>query len=287
VIASLGGQVEPAHPQLPDLPQVTTNRRIVTKGGEPSHVEDFSLNGKGDTVPGTRAKVNVFATDVNNRESATDVAPALAYRRFAAEHLAAVGVPNAVERVEALYAKHVAGIDETDYDQEVARFRPHLDILQNAASLVRAAGTVDDGDGAKFASIFSDPVVKSLQSGSSVRARAQLLEPLLQPKMEAVANEGDLQLTIESIDSTVDEATRKTAESARVVSGAFADDVAKREAFNPASLDDFMKKFVDLPMQVHEAVYKEALELALNHARGGSTTAEPSGSDRPRDWQGG
>jgi hypothetical protein len=46
-------------------------------------------------------------------------------------------------------------------------------------------------------------------------------------------------------------------------SAGFADSMAERESFSPASRDRYLSRFVDVPLSVHEAVYQEAFERAL------------------------
>jgi hypothetical protein len=91
---------------------VGKHRRIKTVNRELSNVEDFSINGKGEFIPNTKIKVNIFGYDVNNRDSALTQAQALAYRRMAQEHLAAAGFANPIEVVEELYKKHLPGDKE-------------------------------------------------------------------------------------------------------------------------------------------------------------------------------
>jgi hypothetical protein len=243
-IASLAGQVKAVHPGIPDLGEVTTNRRIVAADGQPSHVEDYSLNGKGDYVPGTRSRVGAFALDVNNRESATDVAPGLACRRMAAEHLAAVGVANPIAVVESLYAKHLP--DHSEFDAEVRRFELHYESLSTKASYLRAAADAAQGDAGSFAQL-----AQAARSGSRVQSQAALLEPVLQPYFASVQG------------TAVDAAVQAGARRFAAPSAGFADSVTQRESFSPASRDRYLSRFVDVPLSVHEAVYQEAFERAL------------------------
>ena len=66
----------------------------------------------------------------------------------------------------------------------------------------------------------------------------------------------------------------------------FQDEIAGVEPFNPVSRDDFLERFVDVPMHVHEAVYKEAFARALAHAES-QRTPEPGPSRLPQDFQAG
>jgi len=252
-LQSLAGQVEPVHPLLPELGKVTSNRRIVAKGGQPSRVEDYSLNGKGAFVPGTRRLAGAFAIDVNNRESATDVAPGLAYRSMAAEHLAAVGVPNPLDEVDKLYLKYLPG--DKEFAKEAATFEPHYRSLTTKAAFVRPADHASDGDAVEFASLLS-----KVRSGSRVRAQGALLEPVLQPAFDRA----------KGVPTTG--VSRAAAERFRGPSEQFGDAMASREPYAPASRDDYFARFVDMPMHVHEAVYKEAFEKAMSMAASRKTT---------------
>lgn len=234
-VRSLSGQVEPVHPDVPDLPKLVSGRRIVAKGGQPSHVEDYGLNGKGATVPGTQSRVGGFALDVNNRESATDVAPGLALRDMAAEHLAAAGVENPFELLAAMYEEELPSHD--DYDAEVVRFAPHHQSLAVKAEFLRAAEQAAQGEAGRFASL-----ARTARSGSRVRAQGALLEPLIKgPQREADRFRGP--------------------------SAQFADAMDAREPFKPAPRDEYFARFVDAPLHVHEAVYGKALAHALDVLR--------------------
>jgi hypothetical protein len=147
-VASLRGQITPAHSNIPDIGEVTTNRRILDQNRQPSSVEDYSLNGKGGRVPGTRNTAAVFATDVNNRESGVDVAPGLAFRRMAHEHLAAAGVQNPAAEVEKLYQRHMPS--NTAHAAEVATFERHFDTAITKAAALKSAELAAGGDGQVF-----------------------------------------------------------------------------------------------------------------------------------------
>jgi hypothetical protein len=93
---------------------VGKHRRIKTVNKELSNVEDLSINGKGEFIPNTKIKVNIFCFDINNRDSAFTQAQGLAYRRMAQEHLAAAGFVNPIEVVEELYKKYLPSDEEFD-----------------------------------------------------------------------------------------------------------------------------------------------------------------------------
>src|SRR5205814_10682329 len=48
----------------------------------------------------------------------------------------------------------------------------------------------------------------------------------------------------------------------RDASRMYADALANKPRFTPASNADYHKRFVDVPLEIHQKVYKDALELA-------------------------
>lgn len=237
VIARMAGQVEPAAPELPDLPRVGRHRRIETPSGI-SHCEDHSLNGQGSRVPretmpaavldaGPLPTLNAFSTDVNNRESAIDEAIRDGMRGVAMTMLAGAGYVDPVCEVERLYDQHCPSAEE--YKREVARFAApfrqamlkakFLQIAEQAAGdnarefcrLATAAATAD-------ASKFRLALVPPRKSGEALKARYQ------------------------------------------AASSMCSDDVPE---FRPPSWAEYNKRFVDAPMHEHERVVDEAFALAM------------------------
>lgn len=254
-VASLADQVQPVHPSLPDLGKVTTNRRIVAKNGEPSHVEDFSLNGKGERIGG-RSTVGIFATDLNNRESATDVMYAIAARDAAIAVLTQAGFEDPTGTLDVLYEAHKPTPDA--FDAEVKQFAPDFRQLQIQAALVRSADQAARGDPKVFSQVINQgQVLGRAHNEITVRARGAMLEPLLQAKFDK----------IRGVAPDNNGATTK-ASGLQEPSAAFADAISQLEPFSPTDLDEFLSRFVDLPADVHEAVYQTALKLALEKVSG-------------------
>jgi len=256
-IASLTGQVKAADPRIPDIGEVTMNRRILAKNGQATHLEDYSLNGKGAPVPGSRSRSYVFSTDVNNRESATDVAPGLAYRRMAQEHLAAAGFKDPVEKVESLYQKHFPS-DEA-YAAEVARFAPHFDAAIIKAEFLKAAELAAHDD----AKAFKD-LVHTARSASTVKTRAALLElpfkDAVRTKLKALPVDRSTRSGADKLEFPREQ--REVVDRYREASRNYADALAEKPTFTPASNSAYYRRFVDVPLEIHRKVYKEAFELA-------------------------
>lgn len=256
-IASLTGQVKAADPRIPDIGEVTMNRRILAKNGQPTQLEDYSLNGKGAPVPGSRSKSYAFSTDVNNRESATDVAPGLAYRRMAQEHLAAAGFKDPVGKAENLYQKYFPG-DEA-YATEVARFAPHFDAAIIKAEFLKAAELAAHDDAQAFKALAD-----AARSASTVKTRAALFEL---PFREAVRTKLNT-LPVDRSSRSQSDKPDLTCEQQMVVdrhrdaSRNYADALAGKPAFMPASNSAYHRRFVDVPLEIHRQVYKDAFELA-------------------------
>jgi hypothetical protein len=238
-LASLAGQAKPAHPQTPDHPEVGLNRQIVAASGEPSHVEDYSLNGRGVTLPGTSNLSNAFADDVSSRESAVEVAPGLALRRMAHEHLAAAGIEEPARIVEHLYRQLLP--QDADHDREVARFAPAFERGMVKVESLKAAEVAAGDDGAAFAQLAD-----AARSASSVRSHAALIDQRI--ALDARNHSEPVQRSLQA-------------------SKSLADGLAARPAFNPASNADYQRRFVDVPTHIHEQVYLRALELAESRLR--------------------
>jgi hypothetical protein len=69
----------------------------------------------------------------------------------------------------------------------------------------------------------------------------------------------------------------------------FSDTLAQREPFKPVSRDAFLRRFVDVPMHVHEKVYLAAVALALDHLKGAKPSPPPvaGAESQPYTLQGG
>ena len=133
-VTSLQGQVKSIHLDLPSYGEVAKHRRLIHASGIPSHVEDYGLGGKGGWLS-RKSIVGIFAVDTNNKESATQIAPGLAYRRFAQEHLAAAGFEDPVSTVEELYEELLP--TDASYQDEVASFQKHYQDAMEIAAYLR------------------------------------------------------------------------------------------------------------------------------------------------------
>ena len=139
VAASLEGQVDSIHPDHPSYGKVGMHR-MVRASGEPAHLEAHDLSGKGIRVSG-QSTLGIFAYDLNNKDSAVQVAPGLTYRRFAQETMAAAGVKNAIEEVDKFYERylpsHEAYRSETEkfhgHYNEAMRIAKYLEIIERKA----------------------------------------------------------------------------------------------------------------------------------------------------------
>jgi hypothetical protein len=256
-LMSLSGQVKPADPRIEDIGEVSTHRRIVASDGSLTQVEDHSLNGKGAGVPGTRSKTNVFSTDVNNRESAYDVAPGMAYRRMAREHLAAAGFDDPSGEVDRLYDALLPGDDA--HAEEAARFAPHFDTAMIKSEFLKAAEHAAGDDAGSFAGF-----ARTSRTASTVKTRAALFEL---PFKEAVRRRLPLLPPSEVVDALGQHLAQHPADAEATArhaqaSEAYADGLAGRPAFAPASNADYGKRFVDLPLKTHQRVHARALEMA-------------------------
>ncbi|MDD9962937.1 MAG: hypothetical protein OXU70_12690 [Gammaproteobacteria bacterium] len=144
--ASLKDQVDSAGERAKGSWQVGPHRRVWTNRKELSHLEDNGLTGKGMAVlneAGRRTTIGAFAVDVNNRESAVQLAPGLAYRRFSQQHLAAAGERNPAEVVDALYEECLP--TDVEYREEAEKFRDvYHETMERAAFLKVIEGVEND-----------------------------------------------------------------------------------------------------------------------------------------------
>lgn len=154
--ASLKDQVTPADQRATGSWQVGPHRRGWTNQGELSHLEDYGLTGKGMAVlneVGRRTTVGAFAVDVNNRESAVQLAPGLAYRRFSQQHLAAAGVPNPVDVVDALYEECLPTDEE--YREEAEKFRDAYHETMERAAYLRVIEHIEHDDPDRYKELYA------------------------------------------------------------------------------------------------------------------------------------
>jgi hypothetical protein len=266
-VAGLAGHIEPVHPSLPTIGTVTHNRRLRAPGGAATHVEDYSLNGKGAFVPGTASKIGGFGYDVNNRESATALAPGLAYRRFAAEHLKAAGIEDAYDQVEMLYREHLP-TDEV-YAAEVEQFRRDFFSMQQKAMLARNASTAAHGNAVEFAQI-----VDAGRPGDLTESHRALLQGVLGPAgMRAGMTAAEFRRNFAAAEDPALEKARRYADA----SISFGEEVEKAVAFNPASRERFYARFANVPDYIHKAVYEQALQIALKHLAERKATTQVNG----------
>jgi hypothetical protein len=237
VIRSLSGQVKPAHDAIPTLPQVGQNRRLLTKDGMASNVQDFSLNGKGEPIPGSRAKIGVFATDVNNKESATDVAPGLAFQRMALAHLTAAKIPGAARVLDEIYSKSLRP-NEEEFNKEVALFKPFFKEAMDRAAFLESVSKAVGDDPAAFKELAT--------RGRAREGRENLLSRYNFSQEQAPGNNATVRRYVNAM--------RSYSEKRRLL-----------PEFKAPSRDDYYNRFVDVPIHIHEAAYKEALKLAIRH----------------------
>ena len=148
---SLQGQVEPLDAKAPQIARVGGNRMMRDPDGNPISVETYSIAGKGFRRA-DGSFVGIYAYDTNNRESAVQVAPGLAYRRLAMQFLAAGGRLDPVGEVEAMYLDMYP--NEDAYREEVEKFRGDYESAMFKAALLRKAEELAGGDPGKFRSLY-------------------------------------------------------------------------------------------------------------------------------------
>ena len=145
--ASLAGQVAPLDPSEPHIARVGRNRMLLRQDGSPLNVESYSIAGKG-IKRHNDSFVGMYAYDVNNRESAVQIAPGLAYKRLAQQHLAAAGRLDPVGDVDRMYEDLYPS--EEAYHAEVVQFSGDFESALHKAALMREADRMAKDDPATF-----------------------------------------------------------------------------------------------------------------------------------------
>lgn len=227
-VASLRGQVDPVHASRPNYGRVGPHR-MLQKDGASTHVEDYGLGGKGVRVDNSSV-LGLFANDVNNRESATQIAPGLAFRRFAQEALAIAGHPDPVGEVERLYEDLSSGAKDVDeaekgYQDEVEKFREHYQSAMEKAAYLKIIGEA-----------MNNP--------------EYLKHNGMNPEEPAVNY------------NKLFEAGRTREGREKYGGEKYTEAVKQIPEYRPASRQDYFTRFVDSPDFIHEAVYTKASLLA-------------------------
>ncbi|RJF96811.1 hypothetical protein D3870_20720 [Noviherbaspirillum cavernae] len=255
-LQSLTGQVKPIDPSIPDLPDVTSNRMLLSPNGKPVNVQDYGYNGTGDAHPKTKSKIGLKAYDVNNRDSAYDVSPGLALRRMARAHLNAAGLNlGSDEIIESFYRRH-AHVTDKSYSEETAKFKEHFTNAMDKAAFVNAVENAVEQIPAPLRELKGNIFSTSIEEFSHTQAgrekaiivgrteNPQSLKDLTPEEFVAARRQ---RLFAEAMDDF--DATRGT-------------DRGNLPKFEPASKESYFKRYIDYPMHVHEAVYQEALKHA-------------------------
>jgi hypothetical protein len=169
---------------------VTPNRRLQVQAGGKSvrtTVELNGLSGKGvgvndaakyvgdpsvdEAYKSLKMKSGIFATDVNNRESITNLVKSQAYYRMALEHLRAAGVPDAQEELERFYflqnlnsrslvdsilpgGRIVVENPYAEYEKEVREFEPYYNIGRLGAAFIKAISELTNGDASSYGNLY-------------------------------------------------------------------------------------------------------------------------------------
>ena len=168
---SLAGHVFPVSPELPYVARLGGNRMLLGQDGAPLNIESFGLGARGARRR-DGSHVGNYANDVNNRESAIQVAPGVAYRRLAEQHLAAAGRVDPVGDVEAMYRDLLP--EEVTYNAEVAGFRQDFEAAMHKAAYLSAIEEMAGGDPGEFARLYrlgAGEAGRIVNGGAAYRAK--------------------------------------------------------------------------------------------------------------------
>jgi hypothetical protein len=248
-LRSTAGQVRPIHEALPYMAELGLNRQTFLKDGTLVPLENYSLQGKGKNPPGSRNTASGPAWDTNNRESGTEVAKGLSYRRFAMEMAVAAGVADPVAHINAKYAKFLPTEDQ--YKAEVAQAASHFQTFVVKSAYARMVEAVAPED-FKVYSALMDLVRQTSDPEELVTRFTETCR-----SFEAPVALGDAALR--------DRAVLK-----------FRNDVRNTASFNPPERDTYFKRFVDAPLAHQTAIFEEAYaeaKQALSARRPAPATA--------------
>jgi hypothetical protein len=276
VLQSLKDRIQPVHQALPEVPRVGQHRRIVDRHGRATAVENLSLQGKGTIVRGSEPdgpckKIGTFATDLNNRESAVQEAIGMAYRRFAGAVLKSAGYRRPEVELERLYAMHRP--TRAAWEKEVAGFSKDFDSAIFKARYLQYAELAAGNDPEVHGRL-----VKRVQGASRVRTQAALFE---MPFQRAVNRRRRMDVDGAQPEPRSDEAVDFDAERDRVISAEYADDLHRGlpKKFSPPDFATYSERFVDVPVPIHQKVFKAAVDLAAERLAS-SSAHEPANATR-------
>lgn len=256
VLNSLEGQVKPVDPQVPSLPATLPNRLLANQQGQVVQVQDNSINGTGARHPVTGSTIGLVAYDVNNRDSSYDIAPAQALRRLSHSHLLAAGL-EAPDTIKKLYEKH-SFVSEEAFNKEVQKFSGHFTSAKDKEAFVMAIDKVvnEDSGGASKSALMKrfqmDALTEPFVRTESGRWAAALVGQHMAQNPGASPTQFE-----QAFVKTTGEFAK-----ARGAVGAGSMELAGLEKFSPTTKEEYFARFIDYPMEVHEAVYKDALKMA-------------------------
>ncbi|MBO0333937.1 cache domain-containing protein [Sneathiella sp. CAU 1612] len=248
---------------------VFPNRRLAMKIKGQTELTSIELNallGKGvslkdairytgDTTfdPASKAltmKSDIFATDVNNRESITNLVKSQSYYRFALEHLRAARIENPQAELERFYAIQnlnsrslvdaikIGGVITVDdpmreYNLEVQKFRPYYTVGRLAAAYISAITDMTEGNAEQYRALYE--AGRAIFQGTSIDF--DNFEDVIGSK--ALPNNASL-VIISHMKKTLGE----------------------NYEFAPRSGKDYFSAFVDYPEYIHKLAYEWAVKSA-------------------------
>lgn len=248
---------------------VNPNRRLAMKIDGQTKLTSIELNallGKGvglkdavryagDTTfdPASKAltmKSDIFATDVNNRESITNLVKSQCYYRFALEHLRAARVENPQVELERFYAIQnlnsqslvdaiqIGGVitiadPMREYNEEVQKFRPFYNVGRLAAAYIAAITEVTEGNAEQYCALY--------EAGRAIFQST----PLDFDNFEQVIDSKTLPNNVNPV------IIRHMKEA-----------LGENYEFAPRSGSDYFSAFVDYPEYIHKLAYEWAVKSA-------------------------
>lgn len=231
-ITSLKDQIKPISPQRPYVPAVGKFRRIISKKGVSTNVEDHGMGGRGGwiTLPdGSRSLLGVYAQDLNCGPAVSKMAGSLAIRMTATAMLHSARVRNSPGEVVKIYENSLPS--ERRFKAEVASFKPQFVEAMEIGYFVKMISSVSKSDGKKFAEYYD--------RGETTEERKSLALELV----------------------------RRGSSSEKLAGNKYLSDCKEMPPFCPISQETFESRCVDATEEQDLAIFQEAARIAKNNQK--------------------
>ncbi|MZR31622.1 hypothetical protein [Sneathiella litorea] len=211
-----------------------------------------------------RMKADIFATDVNNRESITNLVKSQAYYRFALEHLRAAKIENPQAELDRFYAIQNLNshslvdiieigseikIDpaQLEYNEEVRKFEPYYNVGRLGAAYISAITEITEGDAEQYLSLYI--------------AGREIFQ--------------DMSVSFDNFEETISSKALPKDVNPAIIRH-MKETLGESYDFAPRKASDYFSAFVDYPEHIHKLAYQWAEKVAKKKLR--SDQGRPSNS---------